>query len=143
MVVLVDGRIDGVTLYVTPLTPVWVMLMLKTGITVVTTGGKVKVRTVVVEERSFHFSVRVVVTGGKWRVVGVGSVKGGRTMTQGGTHVTVGVGLFQTPGSIKTGGPLPVVLLLTQGKGQYPRWQAKLHRPASSYPLLDPDATTF
>jgi hypothetical protein len=115
MVVLVEGRIDGVTLYVMPFTPVWVMLTLKTGITLVTTGGNVKVTTVVVEDRSFHLSVRVVTTGGKTMVVGVGRVKGGRIMTQGGTQDTVGVGVSHTTGSISTGGPLPGELLLTQG----------------------------
>jgi hypothetical protein len=98
--VLVDGRIDGVILYVTPFAPVWVMLRLNTGIMLVTTGGKVNVITVVVEDRLFHRSVRVVVTGGKTRVVGEGNVTGGRTTTHGGMHETVGVGSFQTTGSI-------------------------------------------
>jgi hypothetical protein len=100
MVVLADGRIDGVTVYVTPLTPVCVILMLNTGITVVTTGGNVKVSAEVVELRLFHRSVRVVTRGGKSRVVGVDSVTGGRTITHGGMHETVGVGSLQISGSM-------------------------------------------
>jgi hypothetical protein len=91
------------------------MLTLKTGITLVMTGGKVKVITVVVDERSFHLSVKVVTTGGNTMVLGVGRVKGGRMMTQGGIQDTVGVGVSQTTGSISTGGPLPGELPLAQG----------------------------
>ena len=56
-------------------------------------------------EFATKLAVRVVVKGGKEMVVWVGSVQGGRTTTQGGTHETVGVGMFQMAGSIMTGGP--------------------------------------
>lgn len=74
--------------------------------------------------------------GGKVNVVGVGSVYGGKTSTQGGIQETVGrvEVVVQMLGAIETGVPPPpelVELVLTQGSGQYPLSHANEQRPQS------------
>jgi hypothetical protein len=126
IVIRVDGKRDGVTRYVTLLTPGLVMLRLKTGIYsfqcqsakdhrtwgkdptwVVVMSGNVTTITVVLDEPETQLSVMVVVTGGNVMVVVVVSVYGGKTISHGGMHVTTGVGIDQMLGSMYTGGPAP------------------------------------
>lgn len=84
-----------------------------------------------VEVRSFHFSARVVITGGKWRVVGVGrSVKGGQEDDAGGDACHSRRGAVLDTRIDKDGRAAASGVAANAWEGQYPGRQR-----SPSYPL--------